>query len=166
MSENTNFQRCNAQCDMMASWAVLHDQILRALDGMRGLLAEARKNGCPCPPPRHLAAHSIARKRVVLDFLAWCWSEKPENSYFGPFPQTIESEYRLFCVWRDAFPRADKKRIAFEINTLPEYTACREGARKAFRDRWSALQAARAHWVGMDKKEKTSGTNGTGRKRR
>ncbi|MBP5788223.1 MAG: hypothetical protein J6Y19_10475 [Kiritimatiellae bacterium] len=162
MSESTNPGRDNGQGDVMASWAVFQDQILSALDGMKRLLAAMRENSCGRPPRRQLAAHPIARKRTVLDFLAWCWSENPEHSYFGPHPQTMESEYRLFGVWRDALPSGEKKRIACEIDTFPEYTACREGARKAFRNRWSALQSARARWVGTDKKGKTPETGGRG----
>lgn len=165
MREEMNAGRAGGQGDAMASWAALRDKILRALEEMECLLEEVRKTGDGSSglPSRHLVIHPIARKRVVLDFLSWCWCENAEHSYFGPNPQTLESEYGLFRVWRDALPSADKKRTAFEIDTLPEYTACREGARKAFRDRWAVLQAARAHWVGTDKKGKTTEPRGTGR---
>lgn len=134
--------------DLAESWGVLREQMLRAMDEMERLLAEAGKDGRSCPTGRRLASHPIARKRVVLDFLSWCWCEDPDNGHFGQTPQRVDSEYRLFVVWRDGIKDSGKKRTASEIKSVQEYAACREGARKAFKKRWATLQEARARLEG------------------
>lgn len=130
--------------DLAEPWNALREQVLRALDSMERLLAEAGKDGRACSPGRRLASHPVARKRIVLDFLSWCWCENPDNGHFGQTPQRIGSEYRLFAAWRDTLRDSAKKEIASEIKSTKEYAACREGARKAFPERWTALQTSRA----------------------
>ena len=134
--------------DLAEPWSALREQVLRALEGMERLLAEAGKDGRACSSGRRLASHPVARKRIVLDFLSWCWCENPDNGHFGRTPQRIDSESRLFTAWRDILHEPAKKRTAFEIKSAKEYAACREGARKTFRKRWSALQAARTRLDG------------------
>lgn len=134
--------------DLAESWSALREQVLCALDGMERLLAEAGKDGRACSPGRRLASHPMARKRIVLDFLSWCWCENPDNGHFGQAPQRIGSEYRLFIVWRDTIRDPIKKQTASEIKSMQEYAACREGARKTFRERWTVLQTAKAEVEG------------------
>lgn len=134
--------------DLAEPWRVLREQVLRALDDMERLLSEAGKDGRDCSPGRRLESHPVARKRIVLDFLSWCWCDNPDNGHFGQTPQTIRSEYRLFVVWRDTLHDSKKKEIASEIKSAQEYAACREGARKAFQKRWIDLQIAKNALVG------------------
>ena len=129
-------------------WSVLREQVLCALDGIERLLAEAGKDGRACSPGRRLASHPVARKRIVLDFLSWCWCENPDSGHFGRTPQRIDSEYRLFTAWRDMLHEPAKKRTAFEIKSAKEYAACRDGARKTFKNRWATLQKSKDFLAG------------------
>lgn len=98
---------------------------------------------------RHLRPHPASRKRMVFQFLTWCWCAGGT----GACPETETEEFRLYGVWaKRACPAADRA-MASEIDTLREYSACREGLRKMWPDKWKALQAARKSLMGNGTEE-------------
>lgn len=99
---------------------------------------------------RQLRPHPAARKRMVSQFLSWCW----RAGGVGACPETEVEEFRLYGVWaKRACPAADRA-MAAEIDTLREYSACREGLRKMWPDKWKALQAARKSLMGNGAEER------------
>ena len=108
---------------------------------MRASLSRPRTGG---HGGRQLGTHPASRKRMVYQFLSWCWC----SGGAGAVPGTEAEEFRLYGVWtKRVCPSADRA-TASEIDTLREYSACREGLRKMWPDKWRALQAARKSLMG------------------
>lgn len=133
------------------SWAVLRAQVARMLEEVQKLSASLERLASEHVDKgslRKLSSHPVGRKRVVLDFLSYCWSVDTDNGYFGPPILSIESEFNLFVMWRNTIQNLAKRQTANEISTFAEYVACREGARKAFPQIWRRIQKGRKEELG------------------
>lgn len=97
---------------------------------------------------RCLQRHPLARKKVVVRFLAWCWNAEKKDGFFGVVPQTLKEEFQLYMVWFGKICPAEHRNMAAEINTFGEYIACREGVRKMWPEKWQELQVARRSLLG------------------
>lgn len=126
--------------NVLETLAVALSEANRALQALSKTQSSERKT-------RVLRSHSSDRKRMVFRFLSWCWNVEGGIGFGGIIPETVAEEFRLYSVWAKRVCPLENRAMAQEIDTLSEYSACREGLRKMLPDKWKVLQTGRNHLV-------------------
>lgn len=134
--------------DPFASLRAQLARILKEIEKLSAIMDGLATRHVAGPQNRILATHPTERKRVVVDFLNYCWCDETEMGYFGPPLSTVDLEFHQFMVWRESITNQSRREAAMEISTIAEYVACREGARKSFPQDWRMIQNGRKEELG------------------